>query len=155
MTNLLEATDVWDEAETRQGRATRAIKTIRKRRDLASGRGALLAGDRPAGSRPATSNGPRSHSSLAGHESAGLGFAGCASSPDMVGQTIEAALEIQGKDRFGSWRENDIAGRSSVDPILENMAASRCFATDISSLNFNVTTRSATPSTEGVAPILV
>jgi len=73
----------------------------------------------------------------------------------MVGQTIEAALEIQGKDRFGSWRENDIAGRSSVDPILENMAASRCFATDISSLNFNVTTRSATPSTEGVAPILV
>jgi len=71
-----------------------------------------------------------------------IGFVVYASSPDMVGQTIEGALEIyaarQGRDRFASWRENDIAGHFVVDPILDNIAASQCLVADISTLNFNV-----------------
>jgi hypothetical protein len=71
-----------------------------------------------------------------------VGFVAYASSPDMVGQTIGGALEIfaarQGKDRFVSWRENDIAGRFIVEPILDNIAASQCLVADISTLNFNV-----------------
>ena len=71
-----------------------------------------------------------------------IGFVAYASSPDMVGQTIDGALEIyaarQGRDRFASWRENDIAGRFVVDPILDNIAASQCLVADISTLNFNV-----------------
>ena len=61
----------------------------------------------------------------------------------MVGQTIDGALKIfaarQGKDRFVSWRENEIAGRFIVEPILDNIAASQCLVADISTLNFNVT----------------
>jgi hypothetical protein len=72
-----------------------------------------------------------------------VGFIAYASSPDLVGQTIEAALEIyrsrQGRDSFASWHENDIAGRFIVGPILENIEASQCLVADISTLNFNVT----------------
>jgi hypothetical protein len=72
-----------------------------------------------------------------------VGFVAYASSPDMVGQTIDGALKIfaarQGKDRFVSWRENEIAGRFIVEPILDNIAASQCLVADISTLNFNVT----------------
>jgi hypothetical protein len=72
-----------------------------------------------------------------------IGFIAYASVLDMVGDTIEAALEIyagrQGRDRISSWRENDIAGRFVIDPILENIAASKCLIADISILNFNVT----------------
>jgi hypothetical protein len=71
-----------------------------------------------------------------------IGFVSYASSPDLVGHTIEGALEIyaarQGRDRFASWRENDIAGHFIVDPILDNIAASQCLVADISTLNFNV-----------------
>jgi hypothetical protein len=72
-----------------------------------------------------------------------IGFIAYASVLDMVGDTIEAALEIyagrQGRDSIFSWRENDIAGRFVIDPILENIAASKCLIADISILNFNVT----------------
>jgi hypothetical protein len=64
------------------------------------------------------------------------------SSPDLIGQTIEAALIIyadrQAKDDFISWRENDIAGRFIVDPILDSVAEAQCLVADISNLNFNV-----------------
>lgn len=70
-------------------------------------------------------------------------FVAYASAPEMVGQTISAALEIyadrQGRDRFVSWPENDIAGRFIVNPILDNIAASQCLVADVSTLNFNVT----------------
>jgi len=60
----------------------------------------------------------------------------------MVGQTIEAALTTysgrQERDRFASWRENDVAGRFIVDPILDQIAACQCLVADISTLNFNV-----------------
>jgi hypothetical protein len=72
-----------------------------------------------------------------------VGFVAYASSPELVGQTIEAALEIyasrHGRNRFASWRENDIAGRFIVDPILNNIASSQCLIADITTLNFNVT----------------
>ena len=72
-----------------------------------------------------------------------IGFVAYASSPELVGQTIEAALEIygsrQGRNRFASWRENDIAGRFIVDPILDSIASSQCLIADITTLNFNVT----------------
>jgi hypothetical protein len=72
-----------------------------------------------------------------------IGFVAYGSSLEPIGQTIDAALQIyadrQGRDRFASWRENDIAGRFLVDPILENIAASQCLVADISAPNFNVT----------------
>src|SRR6185437_14582152 len=72
-----------------------------------------------------------------------IGFVAYASTPDMVGQTIEAALQIyaarQGGGKFASWRENDIAGRFLVEPILEGIAGSKCLVADVSILNFNVT----------------
>jgi len=72
-----------------------------------------------------------------------VGFIAYASALEIVGETIEAALEIyaerQGRDKIASWRENDIAGRFIIDPILENIAASQCLIADISTLNFNVT----------------
>lgn len=72
-----------------------------------------------------------------------IGFVAYASLPEMVGQTIESALDMyadrQGKDKFASWRENDIAGRFIIDPILDNITATQCLVADISTLNFNVT----------------
>jgi hypothetical protein len=72
-----------------------------------------------------------------------IGFIAYASALEMVGDTIEAALEIyagrQGRDKFVSWRENDVAGRFIIDPILQNITASQCLIADISLLNFNVT----------------
>jgi hypothetical protein len=72
-----------------------------------------------------------------------IGFIAYASALEIVGETIETALEIyagrQGRDKIASWRENDIAGRFIIDPILENIAASQCLIADISALNFNVT----------------
>jgi hypothetical protein len=72
-----------------------------------------------------------------------IGFIAYASAPEMVGDTIEGALQIyasrQGRDKIASWRENDLAGRFIIDPVLENIAASQCLIADISVLNFNVT----------------
>jgi hypothetical protein len=72
-----------------------------------------------------------------------IGFIAYASGLEMVGETIEAALEIyaarQGRDKIASWRENDVSGRFIVDPILENISASQCLIADVSLLNFNVT----------------
>lgn len=72
-----------------------------------------------------------------------IGFIAYASALEMVGDTIEAALEIyagrQGRDKIASWRENDVAGRFIIDPILENITESQCLIADISILNFNVT----------------
>ncbi len=72
-----------------------------------------------------------------------IGFIAYASAPQMVGDTIEAAVEIyasrQGGGRIASWRENDIAGRFLIDSTLENIAANQCLIADISTLNFNVT----------------
>jgi hypothetical protein len=72
-----------------------------------------------------------------------IGFVAYASTPEMVGQTIETALQMyaarQGAGKFASWRENDIAGRFLVEPILEGIEASQCLVADVSTLNFNVT----------------
>jgi hypothetical protein len=72
-----------------------------------------------------------------------IGFIAYASALEMVGDTIEAALDIyagrQGRDKIVSWRENDVAGRFIIDPILQNITASQCLIADISLLNFNVT----------------
>ena len=72
-----------------------------------------------------------------------IGFIAYASALEMVGDTIEAALDIyagrQGRDKIASWRENDVAGRFIIDPILQNITASQCLIADISLLNFNVT----------------
>jgi hypothetical protein len=72
-----------------------------------------------------------------------LGFVAYGSVPEMVGQTIDAALRLysarQAAGRFASWRENDIAGRFLVTPILEHIATCQCLVADISTLNFNVT----------------
>ena len=60
----------------------------------------------------------------------------------MVGDTIEAAVEIyasqRGRDLIASWRENDVAGRFLVGSTLEKSGRLRLIA-DISTLNFNVT----------------
>ena len=72
-----------------------------------------------------------------------IGFVAYSSAPEAVGETVEAALNTyaarQAKGCFASWRENDIAGRFVVDPVLENIAASQCLIADISIPNFNVT----------------
>lgn len=72
-----------------------------------------------------------------------IGFVAYASKPEMVGQTIEAALRIyetrHNGNSFASWQENDIAGRFLVDPILEHIDASQCLVADVTVLNFNVT----------------
>jgi hypothetical protein len=71
-----------------------------------------------------------------------IGFIAYASALELVGDTIEAALEIyggrQGRDKIASWREKDVAGRFIIDPILENITDSQCLIADISTLNFNV-----------------
>lgn len=72
-----------------------------------------------------------------------VGFVAYASQPSWVGETIEAGLsryaKLNGGGRFGSWAENDIAGRFLVEPILQRIDAARCVVADVSALNFNVT----------------
>jgi hypothetical protein len=72
-----------------------------------------------------------------------IGFVAYGSMPETVGQTIDAALQLysarQAAGRFASWRENDIAGRFLIVPILENIATCQCLVADISAPNFNVT----------------
>lgn len=72
-----------------------------------------------------------------------IGFVAYASQPAWVGDTIEAGLERLaqqiGPGKYGSWAENDIAGRFLADPILERIEGAQCLVADISSLNFNVT----------------
>jgi hypothetical protein len=69
-------------------------------------------------------------------------FIAYTSSPEMVGQTIEASLTKfagwEGRDRITSWRENDVSGRFIVDPIPEHIVSSQCLVADISTLNFDV-----------------
>lgn len=71
------------------------------------------------------------------------GFVAYASQPAWVGETIEAGLsryaKLNGAGRFGSWAENDIAGRFLVEPILQRIDSAKCIVADISVLNFNVT----------------
>ena len=72
-----------------------------------------------------------------------IGFVAYASQPAWVGETIESGLERLaqqiGKGKYGSWAENEIAGRFLADPILERIEGAKCLVADISSLNFNVT----------------
>jgi hypothetical protein len=71
-----------------------------------------------------------------------IGFVAYPSQPDLIGEAIEAGLQFyaqrHGAGRFTSWKENDVAGRFLADPILENIAASKCLVADVSVLNFNV-----------------
>jgi len=72
-----------------------------------------------------------------------VGFVAYASTPAWLGQAIEAGIQRyaqqMGPGRFGSWGENDIAGRFLADPILERIDQARCLIADVSTLNFNVT----------------
>lgn len=72
-----------------------------------------------------------------------IGFVAYASNPNLLGETIEAGLERyarrHGSGKFGSWVENDIAGRFLVDPILARIEGADCVVADVSTLNFNVT----------------
>jgi len=72
-----------------------------------------------------------------------IGFVAYASTPDLVGENIEAGLRryarLHGSGKFGSWVENDIAGRFLVDPVLARIENADCLVGDITTLNFNVT----------------
>ena len=65
------------------------------------------------------------------------------SSPDIVGATVEHALQNL-RDRSGvtavqSWRQSDIAGRFVAEQVLNKIVDVPAFAGDITQLNFNVT----------------
>lgn len=64
------------------------------------------------------------------------------SSPDSIGASIRAAVELlrsEGGAGFGTWEENDIPGRFIVDPILSRIEEGNALVADITRLNFNVT----------------
>ena len=71
------------------------------------------------------------------------GFVAFASRPDSVGSTIATALEVlesqHGITGHVTWKENDIAGRFLVEPILDAISGSDVLVADITTLNFNVT----------------
>lgn len=64
------------------------------------------------------------------------------STPDTIGATIQASLEILQKQHgfrgLSSWEEHDIAGRFVVEPVLEKIDKGNCLVADITRLNFNV-----------------
>ena len=73
----------------------------------------------------------------------GLAFFAYASQPSSVSHCIEEAVKRTNQRRndikFETWRENDIAGRPLLDPIIEKICNSTLVVADISALNINVT----------------
>jgi hypothetical protein len=71
------------------------------------------------------------------------GFVAFASRPESVGSTIVSALEVLGAKHgvtgLDTWKENDIAGRFLIEPILDQIENSDILVADITTLNFNVT----------------
>ncbi len=71
------------------------------------------------------------------------GFFAYPSSPDLVGDTIERAVEElrsrSGIHSIRTWRETDVAGRFVSEQVLGAIAETECLIADISTLNFNVT----------------
>lgn len=70
------------------------------------------------------------------------GFIAYPSRPDSIGQVIEETLNVlkpfESIVHLASWKENDIAGRFLIDPILTNINGSDVLVADITALNFNV-----------------
>lgn len=92
-------------------------------------------------------------------ENPSIGFVAYASQPAWLGDTIESGLERLsqqvGQGKFGSWAENDVAGRFLADPILKRIEEAKCLVADISSLNFNVTYEVGYAIAKGKRTILV
>lgn len=67
-------------------------------------------------------------------------FVAYPSSPEDIGVTIRAALELIKNERpglnFNGWEENDIAGRFISEPILEQIANCDILSADVTKLNF-------------------
>ena len=65
------------------------------------------------------------------------------SSPDSVGQTIEAAVDAlrstSAITSIQTWPQTDVAGRFIADQILTAILQNELLVADISQLNFNVT----------------
>ena len=59
--------------------------------------------------------------------------------PQLVGQTVDAALNNLSRRAFRRWTETDIAGHFIGTEVLTEIATASRLAADISVLNFNVT----------------
>ena len=70
------------------------------------------------------------------------GFVAYPSNPPLIGQTIQAAIELLRSDssapQLTPWEENDIAGRFIVASILSEIDQGDVLLADITRLNFNV-----------------